>query len=68
LAENFFISFKRDDGYQACLETFQDVGRQVPAWIDHDNRVAPHRALGMQSPAEFFTAWLVKNKTQPVKN
>ena len=24
-----------------------------PEWIEHDNRLAPHSALGMQSPAEF---------------
>jgi putative transposase len=38
LAEAFFGSFKRDYVYQACLETLEAVGRQVPAWIDHDNR------------------------------
>jgi transposase InsO family protein len=41
---------------------------QVPAWIDHYNREAPHSALNMQSPVEFYAAWLVKNKTRPVHN
>ena len=68
LAEAFFGSFTRDYVYQACLETLEEVRRQVPAWIDHDNREAPHSALGMQSPVEFYAAWLVKNKTRPVHN
>ena len=31
--------------------------RQVPAWIDHYNREAPHSALNMQSPVEVYAAW-----------
>ncbi len=54
--------------YQACLETFEEVARQVPTWIEHDNREAPHSALGMRAPAEFYADWLVKNKTRPVQN
>ncbi len=68
LAEAFFGSFKRDDVYQACLETLEEVEQQVPLWIDHYNRKAPHSALGMQAPAEFYAAWFVKNKTPPVHN
>lgn len=68
LAEAFFGSFKRDYVYQACLETLEEVGRQLPTWIEHYNREAPHSALGMQSPAEFYAEWLVKNKTRPVQN
>lgn len=68
LAEAFFDSFKRDYVYQAALDTVEEVGRQVPTWIDHYNREAPHSALNMQSPVEFYAAWLVKNKTRPVHN
>jgi hypothetical protein len=68
LAEAFFGSFKRDYVYQACLDTWEEVRRQVPAWSDHDNREAPHSALTMQSPAECYAAWFVKNKTRPVHN
>ncbi len=68
LAEAFFGSFKRDYVYQACLETVEAVGRQIPAWIDHYNQQAPHSALGMQSPAEFYADWRVKNTTRPVQN
>ncbi len=67
LAEAFFGSFKRDYVYQACLETFEEVGRQLPAWIEHYNRQAPHSALGMQSPAEFYAEWIVKNEKPPVQ-
>ena len=46
LAEALFGNVKRDDRYQACLEPLEDVVRQVPTWIDHDNREASHSALG----------------------
>lgn len=68
LAEAFFGSLKRDYVYQACLETFAVVSRQVPQWIEHYNQQAPHSALGMQAPAEFYAEWLVKNTNQPVQN
>jgi putative transposase len=68
LAEAFFGSLKRDYVYQACLETVEDVARQLLGWIEHYNHQAPHSALGMQSPAEFYAKWLVKNKIRPVQN
>ena len=68
LAEAFFGSFKRDYVYQASLETVEDVARQLPGWIKHYNHQAPHSALGMQSPAEGYARWLVKNKIRPVQN
>ena len=68
LAEAFFGSFKRDYVYQACLETLETVGRQIPVWIAHYNQQAPHSALGMQAPAEFYADWRVKNTKQPVQN
>jgi len=46
----------------------EEVKRQVPEWIEHYNRQAPHNALGMRSPVGFFEEWMVKNKTQPVQN
>ncbi len=68
LAEAFFGSFKRDYVYQACLETLAVVRCQVPLWIEHYNQQAPHSALGMRSPAEFYAEWIVKNKKLPVQN
>jgi putative transposase len=68
LAEAFFGSFKRDYVYQSCLETLEAVAAQVPGWVEHYNHHAPHSALGMRPPAEFYQAWLVKNRKLPVQN
>ncbi len=68
MAEAFFGSFKRDYVYQACLETVEMVGWQIPTWIDHYNQQASYSALRMQSPAEFCADWRVKNTNRPVQN
>jgi len=68
LAEAFFGSFKRDYVYQACLETFETVERQIHDWIDHYNQQAPNSALGMESPAAFYADWKIKNTQRPVPN
>jgi transposase InsO family protein len=68
LAESFFGSFKWDYVYQACPETLEEVGRQIPKWIEHYNHQAPHSALAMQSPAEFYAEWMVNNKRLSVQN
>jgi len=68
LAEAFFGSFKRDYVYQACLETLEEVGRQIPIWIQHYNEQAPHSALQMRAPAEFYAEWIVRNLQRPVQN
>ena len=68
LVEAFFGSLKRDYVYQACLESLEEVKRQLPEWIEHYNHKAPHSALGMRSPAEFYAEWVVKNKKLPVQN
>ena len=34
----------------------------LPEWTEHDNRHAPHSALGMQSPAEFYADGSSKTK------
>lgn len=67
LAEAFFGSFKRDYVYQSCLETMEAVAQQLPGWILHYNQEAPHSALGMQAPADFYTAWHLKNQKLPVQ-
>jgi transposase InsO family protein len=46
----------------------EKVAHQVPQWIEHYNQQAPHSALGMRSPAEFYAEGRVKNKTLPVPN
>jgi len=68
LAEAFFGSFKRDYVYQASLETLEAVRQQLPTWIEHYNQHAPHSALGMQSPSEFYAEWRVKKKSEAVQD
>jgi putative transposase len=68
IAEAFFGSFKRDYVYQSCLETLPDLEEQVPRWIQDYNEVAPHSALGMRSPAQFYREWSAKNRKTPVQN
>lgn len=68
LAEAFFGSLKRDYVYQACLDTLEETARQVPGWIADYNQQAPHSALGMCAPAQFYAEWLVKQQQVPVQN
>ncbi len=68
LAEAFFGSFKRDYIYPGELENLEAVAQQLPAWIEDCNQIAPHSALGMKSPAQFYAEWLSKNKRMPVQN
>ena len=47
----------------------EEVGRQLPRWIQDSNEVAPHRALGMQSPVQFDGDWMRSKLTHaPVQN
>ena len=64
LAEAFFGSFKRDYVYQGELESVEDVGRKLPGWIQDYNEVAPHSALGMKAPAQFYGDWMRLKLTQ----
>lgn len=63
LAEAFFGSFKRDYVYQGALESFEAVGRQLPGWMQDYNEVAPHSALGMRSPAQWYGDWRTSQLT-----
>lgn len=60
VVEAFFGTLKRDHISQNCLEALADLERQLPAWIADHNDVAPHSALGMRSPAQFYEEWMVK--------
>jgi hypothetical protein len=54
--------------YAPCvLRDTGEEGAPVSAWIEHYNLEAPHSALGMRAPAEFYADWLVKNKQLPVQ-
>ena len=68
LAETFFGSFKRDYVYQGELESLEEVARKLPEWMEDYNEVAPHSALGMKSPAQFYADWLSKIRSTPVQN
>ena len=67
IAERFFGTFKRDYVYEGELENFAELGRKVPGWIQDYNEVAPHSALGMKSPAQFYADWKLKIMSTPVQ-
>ncbi len=67
LAEAFFGGFKRDYVYQGELESREAVARKLPEWIEDYNQIAPHGALGMKSPAEFYADWMSKISHTPVQ-
>ena len=49
LAEGFVHTFKRD----YVNVDAESVLAQLAAWMDDYNRLAPHSALGMRSPADY---------------
>jgi len=52
--EAFNGTFKRDYVYENCLDTPEYVAKCLPKWFDDYNTFAPHSALGMKTPFEFF--------------
>lgn len=54
MCEAFNGTFKRDYVYENCLDTPQIVHDQIQKWIDEYNQYAPHSALDMKTPNEFF--------------
>lgn len=67
LVEAFFGSFKRDYVYQGELECLEAVAQKLPEWMEDYNQIAPHSALGMKSPAQFYADWMSKISTTPVQ-
>jgi len=67
LAEAFFGGFKRDYVYQGELENREAVARKLPEWIEDYNLIAPHSALGMKSPGQFYADWMLKISHKPVQ-
>lgn len=67
LAEAFFGGFKRDYVYQGELENREAVARKLPEWIEDYNQIAPHSALGMKSPVQFYADWMLKISHKPVQ-
>ena len=64
LVESFFGSFKRDYLSHQPLETVAQAMKLIPAWITHDNEVAPRSALAMSSPATFYQQSLTVSQTK----
>ena len=54
MAEAFVRTLKRDYARVSPRPNAQTVIDQLPSWLDHYNRVHPHRALGYKSPREFI--------------
>lgn len=54
MCEAFNGTFKRDYVYQYCLESEEEVRKMLGQWVKDYNTFAPHSALGMKSPQEFF--------------
>lgn len=54
MCEAFNGTFKRDYVYQNCLDSEEEVRRMIHEWVQDYNTFAPHSALGMKSPNEFF--------------
>ena len=54
MCEAFNGTFKRDYVYQNCLDSEESVREMIHEWVKDYNNFAPHAALGMKSPNEFF--------------
>lgn len=54
MCEAFNGTFKRDYVYQNCLESEEEVRQMLKEWVEDYNTFAPHSALEMKSPNEFF--------------
>jgi putative transposase len=54
MCEAFNGTFKRDYVYQNCLDNESEVRRMIGEWVEDYNTFAPHSALGMMSPQDFF--------------
>lgn len=54
MCESLNGTFKRDYVYESCLDTAQTVLNQIKNWVDEYNGYAPHSALNMKTPNEFY--------------
>jgi len=54
MCEAFNGTFKRDYVYANCLDDFETVKEQIGKWVEEYNTFAPHSALGMMTPQEYF--------------
>src|SRR5213594_4953254 len=65
LAEGFVHTFKRDYVNVHELRAAERVLAQLSAWIDDYNRLAPHSALGMRSPADYRAVTSASHELTP---
>ena len=54
MCEAFNGTFKRDYVYENCLDNPEIVHNQIQRWVDEYNQFAPHSALNMKTPNEFY--------------
>jgi len=54
MCEAFNGTFKRDYVYENCLDNPAIVHNQIQKWVDEYNQFAPHSALNMKTPNEFY--------------
>ena len=54
MCEAFNGTFKRDYVYNNCLDDFETVKEQIGKWVEEYNTFAPHSALKMMTPQEYF--------------
>ncbi len=47
-------TLKRDYVYESCLDDPETVRNQIQGWVDDYNTFAPHSALDMKTPKEYF--------------
>jgi putative transposase len=47
-------TFKRDYVFESCLDNPEKVLSQIQDWVDDYNNFAPHSALKMKTPKEYF--------------
>ena len=58
MSEAFVNTLRRDYQAGADLSTAERVLEHIPAWIVDYNAVAPHSALGYQSPQQYRSTML----------
>lgn len=54
MCEAFNGTFKRDYVYENCIDNPSVVYEQLQKWVDEYNQIAPHSALGMKTPRQFY--------------
>jgi putative transposase len=54
MCEAFNGTFKRDYVYESCLDDPQGVYDQIQGWLNEYNQYAPHSALNMKTPSEYY--------------